>query len=550
MAVIDFEFEKFKKDINKQISLEDLEEVLFDFGLEIDSYDPQTDILKVELTAERTDLLSFYGFKRAIESYLSLKKYVSPKINSSGLKVIVDRSALNYGNYTMCAIIKNVSLDSEKIKEIINIQEKLHLTYGRKRRSVAIGVYPLDKISFPITFASDFAENIKFVPLGEKKEMSGKEIIENHPTGKEYSSLLEGRQKYLFFKDSDNKILSMPPIINSEDTGKVTENTKDLFLECTGSNLVKLKHTINIFASLFADFGGEVLSIDVIYPDKTIVSPDVKERFMVVSLKSMNKLLGSNISLKEAISCLERMMFSVKQLSNDSLEVTIPIFRTDILHENDIADDILRAYKISNLKPTNTPVPFTGERLKTSILQEQIITSMVSMGFIEILPFVLSSKKDSFDNFNIKGEKYIPLGFSAESSINIVGNWIIPKLFKALTNNQHKSFPQKLFACDYVVIENKTEDNLSENKLHLAAVIANSKISFTEISSNLLALTKVFGKTLTLKEKDLSFYIKGRSALVFIDGLEVGHVGEFSPEILRNHNYTMPVCGFEIEVFF
>jgi phenylalanyl-tRNA synthetase beta chain len=172
---------------------------------------------------------------------------------------------------------------------------------------------------------------------------------------------------------------------------------------------------------------------------------------------------------------------------------------------------------------------------------------MISMGFLEILPFVLSSKKDSFENFNIKGEKYIPLGFSAESSINIVGNWIIPKLFKALTNNQHKSFPQKLFACDYVVVENKHEENLSENKLHLASVIANSKISFTEISSYLLSLTNVFGKTLTLKPKEYPFYIKGRSAAVFIDGSEVGHIGEFSPEILENHNYTMPVCGFEID---
>jgi phenylalanyl-tRNA synthetase beta chain len=549
MAVIDFEFNRLKEEIGKDLSLEELETILFDFGLEIDSYDPETDLLKIEVTAERIDLLSFVGFKRALESYLSLKKYTPIKAKESGKQVIVDQSAVNYGNYTVCAVVKNLSLDDQKIKEIINVQEKLHLTYGRKRKSVAIGVYPLDKISFPITFNADFPENIKFVPLGETKEMNGHDIIKCHPTGKEYAHLLESRQRYLFFKDSKDKILSMPPIINSNDVGKVSLDTKDVFLECTGQNLSKLKNTMNILVSMFSDFGGEVYSLEIIYPDHKIISPDTVERKMVVSSKYINQLLGTNLTIKEIISNLEKMMFSCKALEDETVQVSIPIFRTDILHENDIADDVLRGYSIGNITPSYSDVHFNGERLKISIFQEQLITSMVSMGFIEILPFTLSSKKDSFENFNIKGEKYIPLGFSAESSINIVGNWIIPKLFKALTNNQHKAFPQKLFACDFVVVENKSLDILSENRLHLAAVIANSKITFTEISSTLLALVKLIGKDLKLKEKEYPFYIKGRSAAVFIDDMEVGHIGEFLPDVLKNHNYTMPVCGFEIDLF-
>ncbi len=251
MGVIDFEFKRLKKEINKEITLEELEAALFNFGLEIDSYDEDTDILKVEITAERIDLLSFYGFKRALESYLSLKKYSPLTLLDSNQKVFVDQSAINYGNYTMCAIVKNLSLDDEKIKEIINIQEKLHLTYGRKRKSVAIGIYPLDKISFPITFKADFPETIKFIPLGETKEMSGCEILEKHPAGIDYSHLLKDKQRYLFFKDSNNKILSMPPIINSQETGKVTVDTNEVFLECTGQNKLKLKHTMNLLCALF-----------------------------------------------------------------------------------------------------------------------------------------------------------------------------------------------------------------------------------------------------------------------------------------------------------
>ncbi len=552
MAIIDIEFNKLKKEIKKEeLTIEELEEILFDFGLEIDSYDKETDLLKVEITAERIDLLSFVGFKRALEAYLGLKNYIPFSVKSSGNKVIVDKSAIEYGNYTMCAIIKNLSLNDEKIKEIISVQEKLHLTYGRKRKSVSIGVYPLDKISFPITFKTDSPDNIKFIPLEETKEMTGKEIIENHPTGKEYSYLLENKFKYLFFKDSNNKILSMPPIINSNDTGKVTENTKDVFLECTGSNFLKLKNTMNILCSMFSDFNGEVYTLEIIYPDKTIISPDITENKIKISLKNVNKILGCKINKSEINLLLEKMMFTkINFITDDLIEINVPIFRTDIMHENDIIDDISRAYTFSKIEPTFSDVHSIGERLKISILQEEIINSMVSMGFIEILPFTLSSIKDNFENFNLKAEKYIPLGFSAESSINMVGNWLYPKLFKTLINNQHKSFPQKIFSCDFVVSENKKEDNLSENKLHLAAIISNSKISFTEISSNLLSLTNVFGKKLIFKEKEFPFYIKGRSAAVIINDKEVGHIGEISPKILKNHNYFMPVCGFEIEIDF
>lgn len=548
MAVIDFEFERLKKEINKDITLEELEEVLFDFGLEIDSYNQDTDLLKVEVTAERTDLLSFHGFKRALENYLTLKKYSPFNLKDSKNKVFVEKSAIEYGNYTMCAIVKNLSLDDEKIKEIISVQEKLHLTYGRKRKSVAIGIYPLDKISFPITFKSDFSKNIKFIPLGSEKEMTGEEIIKNHPTGKEYAHIINGKEKCLYFIDNKEKILSMPPIINSSDTGRVTENTTDVFLECTGPNLLKLKNTINILVSLFSDLGGEIYSLEINYPDKKIISPDIEERKITVSIKSINKLLGINLTIDEVIGYLERMMFtSVKKISSDILEVSIPIFRTDILHENDIADDVLRGITLNKIKPTFANVHFLGERLNESIFQEQIINSMVAMGFIEILPFVLSSKKETFQNFNLKEENYVPLGFSAESSINIVGTWIVPRLFKVLINSQHKSFPQKIFSCDYVVIKNNNKDTLSENRLHLAALISNSKISFTEISSHLLSLINVFGKNLVLKPKDYPFYISGRSATVIVDDKEVGHVGEFSPDILEKHNYTMPVCGFEID---
>ena len=61
--------------------------------------------------------------------------------------------------------------------------------------------------------------------------MDGSDVLEAY---KDYAYLLEGKKKYPVFIDSAGKILSMPPIINSEETGRVTEKTKDVFIECSG----------------------------------------------------------------------------------------------------------------------------------------------------------------------------------------------------------------------------------------------------------------------------------------------------------------------------
>ncbi|MCK9292902.1 MAG: phenylalanine--tRNA ligase subunit beta [archaeon] len=549
MATIEISFEKLKQELkNPALSIEDLESILFEFGLEIDGYVEAEDLLKIEVTAERVDLLSFYGLSRALKAYLDVEKYRPIEVMESDLQVNVSQSVVDYGAYTMSAVVKDLNLDDQKIKEIINIQEKLHVTYGRKRKSIAIGVYPLDKIKFPISFDAKAPKDIKFVPLGETQEMTGLEILEKHPTGVAYSKLVGGKKKLLVFIDSNNKILSMPPIINSLDTGKVTENTKEIFIECTGQNLSKLSYTINILVEMFKDIGGKVYSLQVNYPNLKIVSPNPKKPTMQVSIDYLNQVLGTDIDINLASELLERMMYVSKVIDNNKLELIVPKFRTDVLHDNDVADDLARAYGFSNIIPKESRVVSVAEKLEVSIKQEQINNIMCNMGFVEIMPLTLSSTKNSFDDFLIAGKDYVKLGFSAESSLNIVSNWLLPKLLKTLTFNQHRSYPQKIFACDFVVVEDLTKDVKSKNVLKTSCVIADSKITFTEISSVLLRLVNVLGYELKLEKKDYNYYMAGRSATVLVDDKVVGTIGELNPKVLINYNYTVPVCGFEIEI--
>src|SRR3989344_2894213 len=164
MATIKFNKKLFEKEIGKLD--EEMQERIIMFGTHLEGI--SEDELELEITPNRPDLLSYQGFKRSFLAFLGkktgLKEYKLKKPEKD-YKVIIDSSVKNIRPYTACAIVRNLKLDNDKIKELIDIQEKLHTTLGRKRKKLAIGVYPLEKIKLPIKFEAKKPEDIKFIPL-------------------------------------------------------------------------------------------------------------------------------------------------------------------------------------------------------------------------------------------------------------------------------------------------------------------------------------------------------------------------------------------------
>jgi phenylalanyl-tRNA synthetase beta chain len=197
MALIELNKKKFEEEIGKLD--EKMEESIALFGTPVQEISGKENKVQIEVFPNRPDLLSFQGFKRAFRAYLGkdtgLKEYRLNKPEKD-FTVTVDSSVRDVRPYTACAIVKGLKLDSDAIKEIIDIQEKLHITLGRKRKKIAIGIYPLEKIRLPVTFLALEPDKIKFLPLDSEREMSGLEILQKHPAGKEYAHLLAGKARY------------------------------------------------------------------------------------------------------------------------------------------------------------------------------------------------------------------------------------------------------------------------------------------------------------------------------------------------------------------
>jgi phenylalanyl-tRNA synthetase beta chain len=545
MVILDTSFEEFKKHLGRDVSREELDDILFDMGMELEGL--EGDELKIGITPDRVDMLSLHGCARALRAYMNLHPGM-PKyhVEHSSVKIFIDGSVESVRPYTVAAVVDGLNFTDEKIKEMIWVQEKLHSTFARGRKKAAIGIYPLEKIAPPIDYLADLPENIRFKPLGAAGEMDGNQILGEHPTGKEFAHLLEGHKKYPFFRDAEGNILSMPPIINSEMTGRVTEETKAVFIECSGSDFNALKILLNIITAIFQDMGGKIKSVELNYGDKKIITPDFTPEYKTIYLKDVNKTLGTTLSADECKKLLERMMYDVT-IKEDVLEVQVPAFRVDIWHDIDVIDDVARAYGFNNMEPTLTLVSTTGSVLPQTTAENSLKNLMVGLGYVQSFTLALTSDDDQFRKMNIKEKEYIRLGSAAEKSINMIRCTLLPEVIKFLSNNRSRSYPQRVFEINDVILPNHQKDTISENVKKLSAVSAHPNANFTEIKQVFEYLAGAFDVKFVLEESSNDSFIPGRRVDVFVAHKKVGVFGEIHPIVLENWGIEMPMCAIELD---
>ena len=541
MANIKIPKDLFEKEIGKLD--ETMQNKIAMFGTPLESYNDEE--MELEIFPNRPDLLSYQGFKRGFMAFIGKKKGLREykiKKPEKNYQVKVDSSVKNVRPYTVCAIVKNLQLNDQKIKEIIEIQEKLHITVGRKRKKLAIGIYPLEKIKLPITYKALEPDKIKFQPLESPREMSGLQILQRHPAGQDYAHLLAGKTKFPVFLDANNKVLSMPPIINSHETGKVTEKAKEVFIECSGFDQNIIEKCLNILITSFAEMGGQIYQMKI-QDSKSKITPNLKPETNSISLENANKLLGLNLTEKQLKENLEKMGHSYSKGKVES-----PAWRTDILHEVDLIEDIAIAYGYDNFTPIIPNVSTIGKESSKQIIKSKIAKILAGLNMLEISNYHLTNKKDQFTKmgFNEKQEKgFIELEES-KTEYNIMRKNLTHYLLKIISENIDSEYPQRIFEIGKVF--NK-ENNIRESEKLSAAVVPGN---FTELKQILIYLFEMMNVKINFKEPESkaipNWFIDGRIAEIKIDDQLIGHIGEIHPRILNNWKIKMPVALFELDL--
>jgi phenylalanyl-tRNA synthetase beta chain len=539
-----------RKELEKKVGkiTPELEAKITEMGTPIEAVTESE--VSVEVFPNRPDLLSLQNFARAVNQFQEKEKVASFTINKpeKDYYITVDKSVKKVRPYTVCAIVKGLKFDDEKIKEVIDIQEKLHNSLGRKRRKVAIGIYPLEKIKLPIKFIAKKPSEIKFLPLEAKKEMTGAQILRGHPTGREYAHLLEGAEVYPIFVDANEKILSMPPIINSEETGRITDKTNEIFIECSGHNLYYLKKCINIIISALFGMGGEVYSMEIKdSKDGSFVSPNMANEEMPFEIKDIEKTLGIKLTEKDAKKYLERMGIGYENRKGKSVAI-IPAYRTDILHWIDLTEEIAIAYGYENFEaeiPAISTIASEDPRAKT---KRTISTVLTGLGLLETSSFHITTKKNvkkMHHDFN----EFIELEGS-KTERDVLRMDMLTNLLQILSENSDSSYPQKIFEMGPIFSldkSGKSETGINENE-RLAMTFVDEKVNYTELKQTLDYLFKMLDVKYEIENAENNNYISGRAAKILIDKKEVGYIGEIAPRVLKNWKIKLPVVALEISL--
>ncbi|MHC3436753.1 phenylalanine--tRNA ligase subunit beta [Natrialbaceae archaeon A-gly3] len=561
---------------------DELIEDLFSLGLE---YEGETEDgeFELEFAPDRLDRLSVEGVARSLRyQYGDSRGVYVPETNAAEWTIQVDDSVPEERPYVTGAVIRDVNLDDEALESLIQLQEKLHATMGRKRAKGAIGVHDLTMLKGAqategnptIRYTGVEPEGDRFVPLDSDQEMTPAQVLEDHETGRTYADLVSECDRYPAIYD-DIGLFSFPPVINGRRT-EVTTDSRDLFVEMTGTDQWTIDKMLNVVCYALSARGATVEEVRVEYSDEELVRPDLSTKTKTVSHDRIETVLGIDLDPEEVIdlaerSGLEASVASEKQRSEGGeaaeatkeegevgelvYDVTVPPYRVDVLHPVDIIDDLGRAYGFNELEPRYPEIGTVGGRHERSRLESATRTALVGLGFQDLLNFHMINEAENFERLSLAPDDDA-YGAGEPATIKepysedytMLRTWTLPSLLMVLENNTHRSYPQDLAEIGFTArVDESQNTGVSENR-HVGGVLARHGAAYEDAKARLQALARNFDVALETPPTEHPSFIDGRTAAVVIDGKEVGVVGEVHPKVLVEHDLEVPVAAFEFDL--
>lgn len=554
MPTIDVDYAEFERMLGIELNkdLEKINDVLAFAKGEVKLFDEKTGMMSVEIKdTNRPDTWNIEGLVRTLRGFLGLDKGLRQYTAGKSLvEVYVDKRLEDIRPYIGCSIIKSVELTDALIQAMMQLQDKLDHTYGRNRRRTSIGLYDFDLIAPPLSYAVAKPTDASFVPLGLEKKMNLKEILKEHPKGLEYGSIVSRHPVYPILLDSKNKVLSFPPIINSNDLGKVTEQTRNILVEVTGTVHETVLNTLKIVTLSLIDRGGKAYSATVHYPqgNSTEVTPSFETKHMDLNVEYANKILDLHLAPRQIAELLAKAGFGVQKLEKNRVTVQIPCYRIDIMHQVDLVEDVAIAYGYNNIKPFWRKLPTTGGSRPEQVFLGIARELMVGLGYQEVLTYNMTNPQNLFTKMNAKKQKIVEFANPKVQTLTCIRNWLLPSLMEFLSCNLHIEYPQRIFELGPVTVLDEKAETRTRDEDTLAVAVSHASASFTEMKSTLDALFMNLGLQWQIKETKHPSFVEGRVGTAIIDETEVGTLGEIHPKVLENWTLENPVAAFELNM--
>ena len=552
---------------------ETFKEDLFGLGLE---FEGETDDgeLQFEFAPDRLDRLSVEGVARSLRYHYGDDRGVYvPDTNDAEWTIEVDESVPDARPYVTGAVVRGVDLDEAALESLIQLQEKLHATMGRGRAKGAIGIHDLAMLKGApmregaersITYRGVDPDGDTFVPLDANDELSPAAVLEEHDTGRTYADLVHEYDRYPAIYD-ELGLFSFPPVINGKRT-EVTTGSRELFVELTGTDQWTIDKMCTIVCYALSARGATIEEVTVQYADGAthpdeygpeLLRPNLSTDEKSVSHDRIETLLGVEFEPEDVVDCFERSGLDATYSLGETViyDVEIPPYRVDVLHPLDLVDDVGRAYGFGNLEPRYPDIGTVGGRHERTRLEDAVRTSLVGLGFEDLLNFHMTSGIENYDRMNVEpgtdvlgGGEPVTITEPYSEEYTQLRTWALPSLLMLLEGNTHNAYPQDVSEIGFVAERDETANTNVVEARHVAGAVARRDASYEAAKGRLQSVCDDFRADVSTPPTDHPSFIDGRVAEVVIDGDSVGVVGELHPAVLVEHDLEVPVAAFEFDL--
>jgi phenylalanyl-tRNA synthetase beta chain len=517
-------------------------------------------VMRLDLLADRPDLFDVGGLARALRGTLGIESGL-PKYSSkpSDITVVVDPSvskAESYRPYIACAVMTLPPVDETSLIAIMKLQENLHWGVGRDRKLASIGVYDLSTITGPINYRTMDPDKEPFVPLGMPgKTMTGRQILESHPKGMAYAELMAPLKRYPVLIDEKGQVLSMPPIINSDET-KIKKGTTRVFIDVTGISQAAVTKSLDTLVCSLCEIGGSVETVQIVERpnakgDNKWFTPDLKPRNTAVDLAEAKRWLGLPLDEKSLAGSLRKMRFDVQPAVGPGADgrflVSYPAYRTDIRHMVDLFEDVAIGYGYANIEPRLVRSMTIGTPRREEVLSDRVRQILIGLGYSEIMSLPLTTEEHQFQRLRVPTpRRYAEVSNPKLKAYNVVREHLMGGLFEALRENRRRPMPIRLFEIDNVVALDDTAETGAAEKRHVAFAEIGEVSGYATARSVVDAVLRELGWQAEYAAIDHPTFITGRAAQVSVGGPPIGVLGEVHPQVLADFGLTHPVALAEL----
>ncbi|TVQ26412.1 MAG: phenylalanine--tRNA ligase subunit beta [Spirochaetaceae bacterium] len=554
--------------IGERLQNDVLEEQLSVAKAEVDEWEDEHGLLKIELNdTNRPDLWSTAGLGRqlrvyrggAISEYDFFSTTDAPK--ECGSRVVqVDAGLKDIRPYIAGFVARGPSIDESTLNDIIQTQEKLCWNYGQKRRAVAMGIYRSDLMQFPVSYRAADPDATQFIPLAEERAMSLRQMITEHPKGRDFGHIVADFPKMPYLEDAGGDALSFPPVINSARLGAVEVGDSSLFIELTGTDQSVLHLACSIVACDLADAGFTIEPVCIEYPydtpaGTTVVTPQYFQTPVEIEPAFASKWLGVSLTAGDCVRLLGRMGCIAAE-TGGSVRVQPPPYRNDFLHPVDIAEDIMIGYGMGNFEPTMLQDFTVGRLTAVEVLSRDVKTVLVGLGFQEMVFNYLGSRRDYLDRMQPvatdESDAYdsamVRIQNPMSENYEYVRPSVLPSLLSAEAVSAHAVYPHLIFEVGKVAVRDAADSSGTRTDDVLGLVLSDVESTFNTVRDKVNTMLYFLNIDARYEAADDSRFIAGRCAKIRVAGRIAGIMGELHPQVLENWGISMPTTAAELNI--